>query len=272
MSKPRILLEGQPLEEIRTTFPIGTYKNASRHAPLVVRSETLPTIDPNDPTEPRKLLRTFSIAKTEHNEFGFWSLALLRCVLSRERIMHKLRQYGNDVCTHIDSIRPEEDSIQHSGAKTYLRVFALLLLLERESEIGNFIRDRVCDESLPLRYCQGADDLEFSHNTHPLEPLTCFGNWRTSEKEWFASHQWRVIVPYFKLDHEGRAENYKFDDKTILPWLPWNEGDSATTSSQPSKGEGGYADVFKIRIDPSSHGFHEVLKSVSSCSVPIYTR
>jgi serine/threonine protein kinase len=93
--------------------------------------------------------------------------------------------------------------------------------------------------------------------------LKCFSKWKTAEKEWLSFHQWRVIVPYFKLDSDGRAENYNFPDQTILPWLPWEEGDSVDTNSEPAKDEGGYAEVAKIRIDPSSHGFQKVLQSVS---------
>jgi hypothetical protein len=265
-SMPKIVINA-PVDNINSTptndtlRTNGTTINPHRHVPQRSRPGTLPAIDDNDSTEPRKLLRKYSIAATANKTYGFWSLALLRHILPRQRIINKLRQYSGNICGYIDHIRPAEDS--KAGDETYLRVFALLLLQEKESEIKNFVRAHVCDEILPLRRFDDDEELDFKDPKDHHRPLKCFSGWKTSEKEWFLSNQWRVLIPFFKLDHEGRAENYDFEDETILPWLPWHKGNSTITSSQPSKGEGGYAEVFRTRIDPSSHDFQEVLQSVS---------
>jgi hypothetical protein len=264
LSKPQIVI-GAALEDMSTTTQndISRLNGTSTNAPIFHRPGTLPTIDINDPTEPRKLLRKFSVAETEDNTYGFWSLALLRHILPRQRIINKLRQCSGNICHFIDYIRPPEESISQSRSETYLRVFVLLLLQERESEIGNFVRAGVCDELLPLRRCEGTEELELRAPKAPHNPLTCFSGWKTSDKEWLLSHQWRVLIPFFKLDGKGRAENYEFEDETILPWLPWYDENCTITASQPSTEKGGYAEVRRIRMDPSSHGFQQVLKSVS---------
>jgi hypothetical protein len=265
-SNPQIVINA-PMDDIVTTQNdisrlSGTSIDEQRQRDVMNKPWTLPDIDPNDPMEPRKLLR-------KHNKYGFWSLALLRHILPRQRIVNKLSQLGDNMDRLIDYILPAENYAPQGNKETYLRVFVLLLLEEKESDIGEFVRAGVCDEMLPLRRYESTEELELIDPKSPHNPLTCFRNWKDTDKEWFLDHQWGVLVPFFKLDHQGRAENYNFEDETILPWLPWHDGNYTMTASQPSKGEGGYAEVTRKRIDPSSHGFQEVLRSVG---LPTYNK
>jgi len=223
-------------------------------------------IDDKDETPLAELLRKYAEKNAESHKWSFWSLKLLRHILSRERILAELKTHDglNNPETLLNYILPAES--RHSGSipQTYLKTFTLLILFERVDEIGNFIEEGVSDQSLPVQRHQEASPgkVNLCHKDRPNQPLTCFCKWKTHEKEDFLkTHQWRVLVPYFDLDDGNRAGEYLLDDQTILPWC--KRTDRSHSSSQPSGWSGGYAFVSRVKIDPHSHGFHDVLQTVS---------
>lgn len=177
--------------------------------------------------------------------------------MSRGRVLRDLKNYPNiDTETYIEYIRPAEDPSPKSGTQTYLKIFALLVLLSKGQEIENFVNEKVSDQCLPLCQVQGAyiGVVELSRKDSLRQYLECFSHWNDHEKEKFQSDQWDLLVPYFDLDAHSIAKHYPLEDSTILPWLKKNE--------HSSQNEGGFAYVDCVEIDPLSHGFHEVLKTV----------
>jgi hypothetical protein len=215
----------------------------------------LPTIDDNGHGL-AQLLRKYFVRHQDCREF--WPLRLLRHILTRDRVLAKVP----DIKPYIDYIHPAEERATESDVPSYLQVFALLVLLEREDEIGDFVQMNLCDEQLPVdrRTIEGKTEL-YGRNS-PNQPLGCFKKrkWRDHEKEFFSTKQWQFLVPYFELDSDNKAQHYELHDSTILPWRHWNE--YCPNSLQPTGQKGGYAYVSAVDIAPSSHGFHSVLKAV----------
>lgn len=249
---PGIFLEGKPVPIRSFTF--------SQEAP----DDGLPMIK-DDGRSLAVLLREYKIEAT--NEQEFWSLRLLRHILSRGRVLNELRNYPNlDAKTYVDYIRPENDPAPDSRTPTYLKIFALLVLFERGQEIDNFVKDEVSDQSLPLLRRRGYNIprgiVDLCHKDTPGQALNCFLKWKQAERESFLSAQWELLVPYFDLDEKFRSRHYTLHDRTILPWCKRENGEDSSSSSQQSRNEGGFAYVMRIKIDPFSHGFHNILKAV----------
>jgi hypothetical protein len=258
----------------------------------------LPIIPDNDETPLDELLRNFKI---QDRKQGFWPFQLLLRILSRNRILDELSRYKElkSPGQYVDRIRPENDPLPESEEPIYLRIFALLVLCERGDEIGEFVKERVSDQKLPVCRHEGPRKEKFylcSKDT-PGQLLKPFEKWKTSEREWFETTQWQILVPFFELGPDNRAMHYNLDDNAILPWGkknihslissqpsrsdPSNEGllissqksrpnltnESSLLSSPTSRSgslhEGGFADVSCVRIDPLSHRFSDVLKDVS---------
>ena len=252
MTEPQILIEGLPYRS--STFPVENL------------CDRLDTIDDNDKTPLDELLRKFKIEDADECNPGFWSLQLLRRILSRDRILDELRNYTDleNAETYVDYIRPENDLLPESKTQTYLKIFALLVLSERGMEIENFVKEGLSDQNLPVCRHQGSPKEKFNlcrKDTPNLRPLKCFEKWKPHGREWFETTQWQLLVPYFDLSPGYRAKHYPLDDKAILPWRKRDA--RSLLSSQSSQNEGGYASVSCVRIDPSSHGFSDVLKDVS---------
>lgn len=250
---PPILLDGVPIRSF--TFTKETLDDG------------LPVIQ-DDGKSVANLLREY---KTEEvNGQGFWSLRLLRHILSRDRVLDELRKYPNlDAETYVDYIRPEEEANPDSRTPTYLKIFALLVLLKKGPDIVNFIKDKVSDQTLPLHRRPDTPkwlvDLGFENS--PGNILQCLHKWEPHDRESLERVQWELLVPYFDLDKDSMAQHYRLDDRIILPWCKREK--FSLSSTKLSKNEGGFAFVNCIKIDPLSHGFYEVLKAVRLFLYPL---
>jgi hypothetical protein len=228
--------------------------------PEVVAND-LPTINDKDGSSLDELLREH---KTETiDKQGFWSLQLLRHILSRERVLKELRKYPNlEAKTYLDYIRPEVDPQPKSGTLTYLKIFALLLLFEKGNEIVDFEKEKISDQSLPLSHRPGTKEyqIDLGRKDAPEDKLQCLHKWKIHERESFEKQQWEFLTPYFELDDERRARHYSLNDRTILPWC--KRAKDSINSTLPSKNDGGFASVACVKLDKLSHGFHAILKQV----------
>ncbi|CZR52310.1 uncharacterized protein PAC_02187 [Phialocephala subalpina] len=250
---PEVLVEGVPHRS--STFPL--------ESPMA--SDDLQEIDreEHDATPLNDLLRQF---KVEGANGTFWPLKRLLRILSRERVLAELKSYDTvpdpDEC--LNAVRPEDHHFSRPNVRTYLRTFALLLLFERGEEIGKFVDEEVSDQNLPV-YCNLVENkrrrqLNVHHKAMSDKPLVCFRDWKTHEKEDFEKRQWQFLIPYLELESGKVAKHYTFDENIILPWLK-RQGVSLS-STQPSGQGGGFGSVSTIKIDPSSHGFSDILQKV----------
>jgi hypothetical protein len=243
---PEILIEGLPYRS--STFKIETL------------SDDLPTIDDDDGIPLADLLREH---KTEGiNDVAFWSLRLLHHILSRDRVLNELRKYTNlDAEKYIGYIQ-SEDLNPEKKTRTYLKIFALLVLLAKGQEIVNFVKEEVSDQSLPLCRRPGTSkgSVDLGPHDDPKKALECLRKWNPHDRETFEKSQWELLIPYFDLKEGSKTRHFTFEDRIILPWCKRTKDLSAT---QPSKNEGGFASVSCVKIDPLSHGFHDLLKAVS---------
>ena len=254
-------------QEIPQILVGGLLHRSNTFEPEVVAND-LPTINDKEGVPLDELLREH---KTEGmNKQGFWSLRLLRHILSRERVRKELRKYPNlDIETYVDYIRPEVDPLPESSTLTYLKIFALLLLFEKGQEILDFVKEKISDQSLPLSHRPGTKVSRFDlgRKDAPEHKLECLYKWKTYERESFEKQQWELLTPYFKLDNRSRARHYSFSDRTILPWC--KRAKDSILSTFPSTNDGGFSLVDCVKLDQLSHGFHAVLKQV--CRHPAHS-
>ncbi|KAE9579294.1 hypothetical protein CGMCC3_g4865 [Colletotrichum fructicola] len=134
--------------------------------------------------------------------------------------------------------------------KSYLKVLAILILIERPARIKSFIDKEVCDDDLPLLMklprgnigpCQFYSRLEGERDG----PLECFDKWSGQEKKAFEDHQWRVVARIFKRGEKKLVDHLKFLPHDILPF----------TFHGKEKRLGGFGHVNKVSIHPSHHNF-----------------
>lgn len=217
------------------------------------------------------LLRESIVDDGEKGEFLPHKILLQ--ILSRGRVLAKLEscqkltngsQYldsirpENDCLTELDFAQPPQNGLTQTKTQTYLRTFALLVLLEEEDKISSFINDHVSDQNLPvyINRASGRKNLKICFQKKPGEILGCFDELEPYKKDYFVSRQSAFIVPFFNFN----ATHY-FHDKTTLPWCSRER--SSHSVSYPSHHDGGYASVSQVKIHPYTHSFGDIIQKVS---------
>jgi len=161
-------------------------------------------------------LDALEIENFEHK--FFIPLSKLEKLLTRERIIDLLQQH--DVEFYV------RDEVTNAVLKNGRRLFAILASIRDIKSITRF---------LEADYFSGG---QFDSKL-PLSESSLLTILRDRDKcVQFSRKQWRFLAPIFREDQSYR----ELDDRTILPFL----------SSTPIK-DGGFANVFKVRVDASHH-------------------
>ncbi|KAK4183143.1 kinase-like domain-containing protein [Podospora australis] len=127
---------------------------------------------------------------------------------------------------------------------TFQGIFAVLVLLDKSLAIRRFIKHRVCDDDLPLRFCGGKF---YRRKDHELRhPLSCFRGWKDTFKRGFEKLHWQVKAPYFgRRENDSKPLHFSLDPEVVLPF-----------TSLKQIGEGSHGRVFKVGIHKGHHDFH----------------
>lgn len=184
----------------------------------------------------------------------FWTERLLRQILTEERVGTELMLYHGfsreDASYYLDQIfaqRTEE------RPETYLRIFALLVLVSRVSEIGNFITENICDKTLPLFLDLNSSDGPLSLRRGSKETMKCFQEWNWNEKQNFAQNQQRLIFPFLGVSADEVPRSIMLEYDVARPWR-----DTGTESNM-----GMFGTVSCVEIHPTAHSFEKILSKVS---------
>lgn len=200
-----------------------------------------------------KLLRTYCV--TDGIDGKFWTNRLLQHILIRQRIRHELKKHqynfsDKQVDEYVEKIHP---SFESSSPAVYIKIFALLVLLDRVDDIEHFINEKVDDQVLPI-------ELREEHvyqMSNPERRLRCFDKWKTSEQEHFELSQWMVDTPYLQTTND--------DDQTLTEFTmppdmckPWREVKIAGAETL----DGAYGTVIQVQIHPTAHSYQRLLEGV----------
>ncbi|KAF5231212.1 hypothetical protein FOXYS1_15840, partial [Fusarium oxysporum] len=190
----------------------------------------------------------------------FWTTKLLRHILTKERIKNELQrpEYGlneSQVDVYVDQIHPESE---RSSPQVYLKIFALLVLVERHLDISNFIAEKFCDQMLPI----AIDDLDVYCLNDQEKNIGCFNGWKITEKENFELNQWKVDTPYFGTAKDQSLIEIHLWPDTRKPWRTTpNHGDKPELETEDN--EGAYGIVARSDIHPTAHSYDKLLIGIN---------
>lgn len=157
--------------------------------------------------------------------------------------------------------RSQSDNVlPQDWGKTYRKIFAILLFVNRPSSIWSFVEESICDADLPLikvSRTEGPQHLFDLRRRHDPElPLHCFKQWKDRAIAKFEERQWIVLAPSFEKSDGKVTPHRKFAAEEILPFLSWK----ATPE------EGGFGQVYKVDIHPDHHAFKKTeVRSLKQC-------
>ncbi|KAJ4377522.1 hypothetical protein N0V83_000347 [Neocucurbitaria cava] len=182
----------------------------------------------------------------------FLPLKVLENVLTEEEIEGQLiyfREEDLDGATQPDS----REYITLIRTK-HLKIFAILLMLNKGKDIRKFIEVGVNDEHLPLIGSQKRGETNLTSSKAMGRPLEFIRFWKAHEVDSFLQYQRRINVPYLDFDATtGSVRHVDFAPQTILPFLECGEFQ-----------HGSYSSISKVRIHPDCHGFKGILEKIQT--------
>jgi hypothetical protein len=176
-------------------------------------------------------LDALEIENFEHK--CFVPLSKLQVLLTRERILDLLQE--SDIKFY------DRNEVTNAVLNNGLRLFATLASIRNIDCIVRFLKADY--------FSGGQFDSKLPMNESNLQ--TILQNEDISRK--FFRKQWTFLAPVLREDQSHR----ELDDRTIMPFL----------SSTPI-GHGGFANVFKVRVDASHH---QILGAQSEVGPPSFT-
>lgn len=191
-----------------------------------------------------KLMREKALNDANGNPF--WPEKLLEEIISLEHIKTALKRTYKQP-------RDLED-LASTIKSSYLKVFAILTLIEKNRDILKFQKQGVNDESLPLVQIGGFGG-SFALRSEPRRALDLFRAWKICEKQMFEIGQFRVNPAYLGSKSACREIQHEdFKPRQVMPFL-----------EDEIIGKGSYGTIHKVEIDKRCHGFEGVLRSVRNC-------
>ncbi|KAI1741256.1 kinase-like domain-containing protein [Xylaria scruposa] len=190
--------------------------------------------------------------KNDHTRPRFYPQALLQHILTRQVLSREIESLGRLDAAEKDLV----ERVLGSGgpsSDTYIKVFAILKVIDQLERLPAFIREGISDQQLPL-YCdrnQQDDNLFYGKSRKPLpgDLLSDYG--RSS----FDREQYGMIVPFF----DDQSQPYDLVWAHVLPLYEVARTDASAT---PSQLQGGFGVVSKISIHPLCHNFCSALDAL----------
>jgi serine/threonine protein kinase len=162
------------------------------------------------------------------NRKFFLPISALEALVTEDAIGRELR--GT-----IPAFALERPHLPSQIARTSRKLFAILVYLGKGSLITAFLDEHITDSDLPLEVPLA---LVGQENQGMLSKV--FANRRSRDINDFCRVQWYFLAPIFDRLHE----HYELDDNMVLPFIK-NEESSAQ--------QGGYSEVWEVKIHPAHH-------------------
>ncbi|KAK1749698.1 putative Serine/threonine-protein kinase [Echria macrotheca] len=213
-----------------------------------------------------KLFKVLEPIDDINKEKGFFPLDLLPVLLTEQTVSKELKKHLSLVCrpdeiadyAHTICSEKRISGFEDGGKpkiRTFRKIFATLVLIEKTEAILMFIKQNISDSDLPLVRSQQGPGLETSRE--PIRRFKCFREkhgWSQLHIRNFEDWQWTTLAPFFaKSDERKKVPHYLLQRRVILPFRSAIKQDEVGL-------EGGGGRVFKAEIHPDHHNFHDFFR------------
>jgi len=180
-------------------------------------------------------------------------------LITKDRILQILRQDElgrdeDDAQSLADTILPLSPSLGQAkklaGSPSWMKLFAILVMMKVPGKISLFIRAGISDSHLPLRTNRVAQKWVCHSPIGTSKPLECPRSpkgsiWNSHLDDMFNSYQWHFLSPFFDM-RSPELVQYAFDKRIPLPIIEDGDSDGKPVG-------GGFSKVRKVRIHPAHH-------------------
>ncbi|ETS84620.1 hypothetical protein PFICI_02645 [Pestalotiopsis fici W106-1] len=216
-------------------------------------------------------LRSSHIHSQHKTQGWFIPYDKLRAILTRRRVRSILLQTATFQTTPSEILDMIARSIctrirKQNGRRTgYIRIFAILVLIDQVRYIVDFLNELITDADLPLRpspyHPLGSNLVMRNSDDDDVDSvLICFEDWKPEDMDNFIGQQEKLISPRFRMRGDQLCL-HRLPSNTILPFVEC--GRKAYL--------GGFGRVSKVKIHPAHCDFDpRTLPHASSLYGPSY--
>jgi hypothetical protein len=194
---------------------------------------------------------------------GFFPEKTLTNLMDQASISEQLKQHPVNLSPEVIETWSRRICGLGEEKLSFKKVFTLLVLIDKVTDIPLFLDELVSDDKLPLqkvpRQEQNIFDLAFSTNTldRTASPLQCFQGWRPAVVRSFEEWQWPTLAPFFPRVQYREVPHFNFEDERPLPFTKDSRFGKAS-AQEKTEFEGGFSSVFKVQIHPEHHDLHDI--------------
>ncbi|KAH7400381.1 kinase-like domain-containing protein [Cadophora sp. MPI-SDFR-AT-0126] len=253
-----------------TDFGESLYSKARRARSRRSSFSIPPRDDGRRRTKTKKTLqdRLFrALVPTHESGKEFFPKKVLSAIVNRQCVYEELSKHLADshseemINQYAKRICDKTEYIDDNGVRKttrFLKIFVILVLIDKTPAITKFLEIGLSDKDLPLQYVARADkqsSRELRLSRDPEKRLKCFSKqWKQLHIRNFETYQWTTISPFFAKGEHKKVSFYKLKDQTILPFISINQNDGRS-NARTLEFEGGFSRVFKVDIHPDHHNF-----------------
>lgn len=157
-----------------------------------------------------------------------------------------------------DRIVANSNSSTPSSAGS-LRLFALLVLLDKASSIIDFVEEGLSDQALPFAKTRVANaatkasKFELRSKRSKDQQLHSFQGWTEGDVDAFEKLQWHVLSPNFSdISKQRESDFLDLEDQTVLPYI------ESWQNKKLDHYKGGNSEVWKVKIHDAHHNFQNL--------------
>ena len=219
-----------------------------------------------------------ALVRVHEEKKGFFPRAHLSILVTEKCVFHELsrilsdthhpsqiREYSRKICEEIPQPSDDDDG-RPPKIKSFKKIFAILVLIEKTTSISKFLEEDVNDLHLPLvKIENGQRGARFDLRKPRLrdQSLECFRNWSQFNVRAFEEWQWVTVAPFFHRGSRKDVQHFPLQDSVMLPFTADSRRNKQTELQTVL--EGGYGSVFRVNIHPDHHNFN-ITKVWDHCS------
>lgn len=202
------------------------------------------------------LLSSLIECENQQRDKGFFPNSTFTTLVNEDIVGQELRRYRE--LRRIGAANLDRLTQRICGHRPFKRIFALLVLVNKASDIEAFIADDIADGDLPL--CKvsrpGSYLFGLARQGDSRNALRCFETWGPSFIRSFEEWQWTVLAPTFEKGQRRDVKHVVLSHKHPLPFTK-----DSRLSVDDRISQGGHSTVFKVEIHPEHHNFSTAVVS-----------
>lgn len=158
-----------------------------------------------------------------------------------------------------DRIVTNKDNGQTSATPPSLRIFVLLVLLDKTNSIVDFVQEGLSDQDFPFTKkavataSSGAPKFELCTKGSKQQRIHICNGWSEGDIDRFEKLQWRLTSPNFSdIAKQQDADFLDLEDQTVLPYI------ESWQNKKQDHYKGGNSEVWKVKIHDAHHNFQNL--------------